>query len=303
MSDRGGLEPGFHPAAGWLNDPHGIAFHDGRYHLFFQHVPDRTGWQPGISWGHAVSTDLEHWTELPVALAPDQDDLGCWSGCLAVGPEGPVIFYTSVSGADLDRGRVRRAVPVDDAWVTWRKEDLELEVPATATVFRDPFVRREGSGWRMVVGAGFPAGTAAAVSFTSEDLRTWTSEGILAERPTTEREGTWTGSVWECPQLVEVDGRDVLVVSVHDGADPQHVAYAFGELSGGRFRAGTWRRLTSGAPYAASAFRDAQGRPAMMFWLRGTADEAEGWAGALSAAYLLSRDGDRLVLTRRPWSG
>lgn len=296
-------ERGFHPAAGWLNDPHGITFHEGRYHLFFQHVPDATTWQPGISWGHAVSDDLEHWTELPVALAPDADDLGCWSGCLVTGPEGPVLFYTSVSGSDLDRGRIRCAVPVDDAWVGWRKQDLRVDAPAGLTAFRDPFVRREPAGWRMVVGAGLGEGTAAVVSFTSCDLRSWTYAGVLARRPSTERAGTWTGSIWECPQLVEVDGRDVLVVSVHDGTDTQHLAYAFGELSGDRFEAGAWRRLSGGAPYAATTFRDAQGRPAMMAWLRGVADEAAGWAGALSAPYLLSRDGDRLVLTRRPWSG
>jgi beta-fructofuranosidase len=288
------LEPGFRPCSGWVNDPHGVTFHAGRYHLFFQHVPDSDVWQPWVSWGHAVSTDLEHWTELPAALAPDADDVGCWSGCLVLDGAGDAsIFYTSVSGADHDLGRIRRAVPLDEDWSTWRKIDVDLTPPDEVTVFRDPFVLRDGDRWRMVVGAGLPDRVGAVVSYVSQDLTAWTYDGVLARRPSGEREGAWTGNIWECPQLVEVDGVHALLVSVHDGVDTRHVAYALGELSGGRFDAGAWRQLTGGPPYAATTFRDAEGRLTVMCWLRGG-------AGVLSAPYLVSRDDDRLVLTRRP---
>ena len=65
----------FTTRAGWINDPLGLTFHDGRYHLFFQYVPGSTEWAADQRWGHATSDDLLHWTERPVALAPGDGDV------------------------------------------------------------------------------------------------------------------------------------------------------------------------------------------------------------------------------------
>ena len=64
--------PNFHftPKQGWMNDPNGMIFLNGQYHLFFQHYPDSTVWGP-MHWGHATSIDLVHWKEQPIALYPD----------------------------------------------------------------------------------------------------------------------------------------------------------------------------------------------------------------------------------------
>ena len=136
------------PETGWVNDPYALTWHDDRYHLFFQYVPGRVTWDLGCQWGHATSTDLLTWEQQPVALPLGDGDDGCWSGSLA----GGVIFYTSVAEGDPDRGRVRRAVPDDDGWTTWTKQEVVVEAPPEATHFRDPFVLRDAEGWRMVVG-------------------------------------------------------------------------------------------------------------------------------------------------------
>src|SRR5262252_8828914 len=74
----------FLPPANWMNDPNGLIQWRGRYHMFYQHNPLAARFGP-MHWGHAVSDDLVHWRDLPIALAPtpgSPDADGCWSGCI-----------------------------------------------------------------------------------------------------------------------------------------------------------------------------------------------------------------------------
>ncbi|MGO4535747.1 glycoside hydrolase family 32 protein [Leifsonia sp. 2MCAF36] len=300
------MRPSFHFTAesGWINDPHGITVRDGEYHLFYQYVPESTVWAPNCHWGHARGADLFTLEHLPVALAPGDGDGGIWTGSLVTDDEGATrIFYTSTSQPDLGTGRIRVATPEDDNWISWRKGGFVADVPdgLGITSYRDPFLVREGEGWRMFVGAGAEDGTAMAVTYRSADLDAWEFDGVTLERPTEEREPVWMGALWECPQIFEVDGRAVMVSSVWDADTLHYAGYAVGEYEDGRFRAQSWGRLTFGPSYyAPSFFRDAAGRPCLTFWMRGVADFEASWASAHSVPHVLHLEGDNLVAVPHP---
>lgn len=290
-------------ASGWINDPYGLTFRNGTYHVFFQYVPGSTAWSLGCHWGHATSPDLLIWTEQPPALFPGDGDDGVWSGSVVDAGDGAQLFYTSVRRGDPDQGRVRRAVPLDPDWTGWRKQEVVVEAPEqlAATAFRDPFVFADGDRWRMLVGSSLPGEVAAATSYSSVDLLSWSFDGIAAQRPSADRAGVWTGSLWECPQIFELDGRHVLVTSVCYRDLLHYAAYAVGDYADGVFVAQTWRQLTFGRGYyAPSFFRDRDGQACLVLWMSGLVDARSDWAGALSVPHRLGLDGDRLVLTPHP---
>lgn len=293
----------FTPGSGWMNDPLALTWHNGRYHLFFQYVPDRTSWAPECRWGHASSPDLISWTEHPVALEPGDGDDGIWSGSLAVDDEGrATIFYTAVSTPEFGVGRIRTATPLDDDWLVWTKGEVVAEAPPLDLVaFRDPFVMRDGAKWRMLVGTAIVGGEAAASSFVSDDLGSWSFEGLAASRSTHETDPVWTGALWECPQIFTIDGRDVMVTSVWQDDELHYVAYAIGLFVDGRFDATSWGRLTYGdSYYAPSFFRDRDGAPCLISWMRGAGDAEVGRASALSVPHVLRLEGDTLVAAPHP---
>lgn len=288
----------FTATSGWINDPHGITFVDGRYHLFYQYVPGSMVWAPNCHWGHAVGSDLFEWTELPIAIAPGDGDDGIWTGSLVQDGDETTVFYTSVEQPNIGIGKVRKAYPVDADWREWTKGDVVATAPTELEViaYRDPFVFRDGEGWKMFIGAGLPDGTATALSYSSSDLDNWAFDGIAAQRSTNETLPVWTGALWECPQLFEIDGRHVMVTSVWDDDVLHYVAYGIGSYAKGVFEAETWGRLSYGPSYyAPSFFRDADGLPSLTFWLRGIADSVDQWASAHSAPHTLRLDGNTLV--------
>ena len=94
------MRPAFHftPAAGWINDPHGLRHHNGEYHVFFQHLPGRTEWSEEIHWGHAKGPDLLSLEELPVAISPGDGDGGIWTGSLVVDDDGRCAHLLHLDG-------------------------------------------------------------------------------------------------------------------------------------------------------------------------------------------------------------
>lgn len=294
------LRPAFHftAAEGWINDPLGVTWKDGQYHLYYQYVPGRTTWASNCHWGHATSPDMIAWTEQGVAVAPGEGDDGVWSGSIVTGTDGAAtMFYTSVTEPDIGIGTVRTATPDDESWNSWTKGPKLMTAPGLGVVaYRDPFVFRDGGQWRMFVGAGLEGGTAAAVSYSSADLSEWALDGIAAQRSGAETEPVWTGTMWECPQLFEIDGSHVLVTSIWEDDVLHYVAYGVGSYSDGTFTARTWGQLSYGKSYyAPSFFRDKDGAPSLIFWIRGVISPEGQWASALSIPHTLTLDGDTLV--------
>ncbi|MFZ0088289.1 MAG: glycoside hydrolase family 32 protein, partial [Solirubrobacteraceae bacterium] len=288
---------------GWVNDPYGVQWDGTRYHMWYQTVPEATDWSPACAWGHAVSADLVGWEERGLALVPQPHEAGCWSGCLVSDTMGARrAFYTRVQLDDLEAGSIAVARGDESGAMTSGVDDVVVpgppdDIPITA--FRDPYVWRERDGWTMIVGAGTADGDGAVLQYRSTDLDRWRYTGVLCRgRVATADDVSW--QVWECPQLIDIDGVWLLVVSVQCDGRAGQVAAATGGYDGARFVPRRWQRLAFGtAPYATSVFRDRDGRPCMISWLQedlGPVSAARGWAGAQSLVSELAIDNTGRVI-------
>ncbi|MET1021542.1 MAG: glycoside hydrolase family 32 protein [Arthrobacter sp.] len=214
----------------WLNDPNGLVFHNGLYHLFFQNNPYGNVWG-NMSWGHATSRDLLHWTEHPVAIACDETE-DIFSGSVVVDhgntsgfgtahePALVAIFTSAYKAASEHSGTQAQSLAYStDAGMTWRKYDGNPVLTRNSAHFRDPKVFRyqgdAGDFWVMVA---VEAQHQTVVLYRSEDLKTW--EFLSDFGP-----ANADGGEWECPDLfpLAVDGdpdntKWVLIVNVNPGA-------------------------------------------------------------------------------------
>lgn len=215
--------PQFHlsPCTGWMNDPNGFSFYQGKYHLFYQYNPYSTRWD-AMHWGHAVSEDLLRWTYLPAAMAPDQpyDSSGCFSGSAVELPDGKqLLLYTGVrkEGGETGRELQTQCVAVGDG-LDYRKygqnpviDGAALPAGLSRNDFRDPKVWREANGsLRCVAGTCDGEHLGRILLFGSPDGFDWKFEGVLAEN-----DGR-LGRMWECPDFFPLDGKHVLLVSPQD---------------------------------------------------------------------------------------
>jgi beta-fructofuranosidase len=291
---------------GWINDPYGVAWVDGRYDVYYQALPGRVTWAPNCHWGHARSDDLVHWVEQPLALVPQDFEVGCWSGSVVDDVEPPTIFYTRVSGDEYDIGQVATAT-LDRTTNTWRTSasDVVIDAPPPdlrLRSFRDPKVFRGERGWTMLMAAGLSDGAAAVLQYSSTDLRHWAYDGILCSRRQDPTDDVPTGAIWECPQLFRLGAQWVLIVSVWDAGDLLYVAAAVGGYDGTTFEPASWQRLTYGSvAYAMTAFVDRDGRRCVLSWLREEPrdnDAPAERAGAHSIVSTLTLDRDGVLLLR-----
>ena len=234
MSEK--FRPQFHfaPRAGWLNDPNGMVRVDGAYHLFFQHDPNSTLHGP-MHWGHARSTDLVNWEELPVALYPTE--LGtCFSGSAIETAEGELkLFYTAHQRPGDRDFQTQCLVHADRVLTTFTPEPTNpvIDNPGLEC-FRDPKViwHAASARWILAVTLGQSIGF-----YSSTDLVDWTFESAFGET-----DGRHSDGPWECPDLVAMrapDGSEhwVLLVGIGSGAYGHGSGnqYFIGQFDGHRF--------------------------------------------------------------------
>ena len=266
----------FAPASGWFNDPNGLIEHRGRHHLFYQHNP-REFAMKDMCWGHASSPDLVTWTEHPIALAPGQpgsyDGDGCWSGCAVDDGTGVFAVYSG-HNAGIELPCVARAL--DDDLIAWEKLPANPVIDhrpplAGMTDMRDHSVRREAGQWQQVLAAGV-SGEGMLVGYSSTDLSDWSWDGVVLRAGDT----GIPGQIWECPDVFEVDGGAVAIVSVIDGdRRPGPVIWVTGQFDGPRIVAQRWGLVDHGDRlYAPQSYTDHSGRRIMFGWLLTQLDPA-----------------------------
>ena len=276
----------YQPSKGWRNDPNGLVYFDGYYHLFYQHAPDyEKPWQQAMHWGHARTKDFLHWEELPIALYPDKpyDKDGCWSGT-AIEKDGILyLFYASIDKSESD-GRGQQSVSV-----AYSKDGIRFEKYANNPViphypadgcndFRDPAVAYIDGKYYIVMASGHKESKEGRLLlYESENLFDWTYNGIMAAWPNCE--------YTECPSfMLAEDGMCLLTASVCEFTQ-RYFSAMYGDFQQGKFNVRHVGIVDKGPDqYAGQVFRDHKGRNLLITWIPGWAyhDWAEKDVGCFS---------------------
>lgn len=262
------------PAFGWMNDPNGMVYHDGVYHLFYQHYPYGTYWSD-MHWGHATSTDLIHWEQHPIALFPDKYGY-MFSGSIVVDEKNTAGFGEGAFVAVYTSTHPSQAQSLAyslDKGMTWHK--YGAPVLYGEGDFRDPkvFWYEPQDCWMLILANGHQVGI-----YSSPDLKQWKHElgwgkGIGAH-----------GGVWECPDLIQVpvEGTNemkwVMLVSINPGgiAGGSGTQYFIGDFMGNDFVLDTASKSGSlwvdygkdnYAGVTWSGIRDKENRPLFIGWM------------------------------------
>lgn len=240
--------PQFHftPPAKWMNDPNGLVYLNGKYHLFYQYFPDATVWGP-MHWGHAVSTDLLHWKQLPIALYPDQ--LGwIFSGSAVIdkdntagfGKNAMIAIFTYHNDEIWKAGKKNTesqgiAYSLDEG-KTWTKYQGNPVLNNSGEQdFRDPkvFWHQETAKWIMALAVGDKIKL-----FSSKNLKEWQEESSFKPKEETNL------GVWECPDLFPIkmsSGETKWVMIVNHGDKAPNggsgTRYFIGDFDGKTFNA------------------------------------------------------------------
>ncbi len=236
-TNREQYRPLYHhtPAYGWMNDPNGMFFKDGVWHLYFQHNPYGSQWE-NMTWGHSTSTDLIHWTFQGDSVQPDAWG-SIFSGSSVVdknntagfGENAIVALYTSAG-----ENQTQSMAYSTDNGKTFTKYDGNPIITSNVPDFRDPhmFWNEDIKKWNMILAAGQQMNI-----YSSDNLKDWKFESSFGA------EYGSHGGVWECPDLMKmkVRGTDkekwMLVCNINPGGPSGGSAtqYFVGDFDGHKF--------------------------------------------------------------------
>ena len=251
ISNREQYRPIYHhtPAYGWMNDPNGMFYKDGVWHLYFQHNPFGSQWE-NMTWGHSTSTDLVHWTFEGDPVQPDVWG-AIFSGSAVVdkentagfGKDAVVALYTSAA-----ESQIQSMAYSTDNGKTFTKYEGNPVITSNVPDFRDPhmFWNEDIKKWNMILAAG-----QHMEIYTSDNLKEWKLESSFGA------EYGNHGGVWECPDLMKmkVKGTDkekwMLIYNINPGGPfgGSATQYFIGDFDGYKFVCDTKPEVTKWMDY------------------------------------------------------
>lgn len=264
----------FNPYKNWINDPNGLCWFQGKYHLFYQSNPHEQKWG-NMYWGHAASQDMVHWVHLPFVLEPQKELLkdpkhkgGAFSGC-AVPLKDEVIFYlTRHYGPQQDGAGTKQWQDMirsqDMISLTGEKEVIRQKPKGVGHDFRDPKVTRIGNTWYMVLAACLD-GESAILLYESADMEHWKYTGPLV------KEADRGSTTFECPDFYLLDGVYVAEAALMKHTDEygryQMTRCYLGNFSGNQLEVTSTQWFDFGSNYYAAQSFEHEGRRIAIGWV------------------------------------
>ena len=267
-TNREKFRPSYHhtPLYGWMNDPNGMFYKDGEWHLYYQYNPYGSLWE-NMTWGHSVSKDLIHWEALPLAI--EADAIGTiFSGSCVVdknntagfGKDAIIAFYTSAA-----ESQTQSMAYSTDGGRTFTKYDKNPVVTFNAPDFRDPkvFWYEDTNRWIMMLAVG-----QEMQIWSSANLKDWNKESSFGS------EYGCHGGVWECPDMLKIGDKWVLICNINPGGPfgGSATQYFVGDFDGKKFTCESMPKVTKWLDYgkdhyATVSFSNApDGRITVLAW-------------------------------------
>lgn len=236
-SNRERFRPLYHhtPLYGWMNDPNGMFYKDGVWHLYYQYNPYGSQWE-NMTWGHSTSRDLIHWDAQPLAI--EADWLGAiFSGSCVTNGNDVVAFYTSAGQHQAQSMAVSK-----DGGRTFEKFSGNPVLTSDVPDFRDPkaFWNEEAKVWNLILAAGQEMRI-----YSSKNLKEWKFESAFGQ------EYGNHGGVWECPDLFKIDNKWVLLCNINPGGPfgGSATQYFVGSFDGHKFTCESMPKVTKWMDY------------------------------------------------------
>ena len=237
-TNREHFRPIYHhtPLYGWMNDPNGMFYKDGVWHLYYQFNPYGSQWE-NMTWGHSTSKDLIHWEAQPLAI--EADWLGSiFSGSCVTNGNEVVAFYTSAGHHQTQSMAVSK-----DGGRTFKKySGNPILTTSDIPDFRDPkaFWNEDAKMWNLILAAGQEMRI-----YSSKDLKAWEYESSFGKEY-----GNHSG-VWECPDLFKIDNKWVLICNINPGGPfgGSATQYFVGQFDGHKFTCESMPKVTKWLDY------------------------------------------------------